>query len=89
LSYVQAFPVAPTNRIQRVARAVFCQLVYNHRDGDATCLEPRLRCVEADPLHCRDSALVFSQVTARVLIGSAPLEDVHAACICLVAHEGA
>ena len=36
--------MAPTNRIQRVARAVFCQMVYNHRDGDATCLEPRLRC---------------------------------------------
>ena len=42
---VQAFPTAPTNRIHRVARAVFCQMVYNHRDGDATCLEPRLRCV--------------------------------------------
>ena len=42
--YAQAFPTAPTNRIQRVARAVFCQMVYNHRDGDATCLEPRLRC---------------------------------------------
>ena len=34
----------PTNRIQRVARAVFCQMVYNHHDGDATCQEPRLRC---------------------------------------------
>ena len=45
--------MAPTNRIQRVARAVFCQIVYNHRDGKVTCLEPHLRCAVRSVLNAQ------------------------------------